>query len=121
MPPRNLNPKGEKNMNCFHMLYLNMLSEINNKSIVKAVNALYILSDILGFFHNLFYTIYSINISHVLIICFHNTSYTCMKTCTAYTSLYSGTNCTNSNLTTTTSTYQYLSPPSQNTSLNSLY
>lgn len=50
-------------MNCFHMLYLNMLSEINNKSIVKAVNALYILSDILLiFFHNLFYTIYSINI-----------------------------------------------------------
>lgn len=41
------------------MLNLHMLSEINNKSIVKAVNALYILSDILVFFHNLFYIIYS--------------------------------------------------------------
>lgn len=37
-------------MNCFYMLYLNMLLEINNKLIVKVVNVLYILSDILFFF-----------------------------------------------------------------------
>lgn len=46
-------------MNCFHMLNLHMLSEINNKSIVKAVNALYILSDIL-FFSIIYFTLYTV-------------------------------------------------------------
>lgn len=61
MPPHNLNQKEKKNINCFRMQYQFIMSEINNNSIFKAVNALYmymyILGDILGFFHNLFYII----------------------------------------------------------------